>query len=80
MHRTQSLDYIVVVEGEIVLRLDGGEERTVRRGECVVQGGVNHEWVNCGDGVCRMVVVMVGAEKVVLGDGRELAETVLGKV
>lgn len=79
MHRTLSVDYIVVVAGEIVLRLDGGEERTVGVGECVVQRGVNHEWVNRGDGVCRLVVVMVASEMVVLGDGRELGETVFMK-
>ncbi len=51
-------------------------------GGWVVQGGVSHEWVDCGgrglwDG---WLVVMVGAEEVVLGDGRELADTVGGKV
>jgi hypothetical protein len=41
MHRTVSLDYAVVLEGEIVLGLDGGEEKTVRKGEFIVQRGVS---------------------------------------
>jgi len=39
MHRTLSLDYCAVISGEVVLRLDGGEEKTVRAGEFVVQRG-----------------------------------------
>ncbi|MCJ1249477.1 hypothetical protein MMC30_006701 [Trapelia coarctata] len=80
MHRTLSLDYIAVIAGEIVLRLDGGEEKTVRAGEFIVQGGVNHEWINRSEGVCRLMVVMVGAEKVVLEDGRELEDSAFKNV
>ncbi len=79
MHRTLSLDYIAVVAGEIVLRLDGGEEKVVKAGEFIVQRGVNHEWINRSESVCRIMVVMVAAEKVVCGDGRMLEETVFGK-
>ena len=79
MHRTLSLDYAAVISGEIVLRLDGGEEKTIRAGEFIVQKGVNHEWINRGSEVCRMMFVMVGAEKIVLGDGRVLEETVFKK-
>jgi quercetin dioxygenase-like cupin family protein len=79
MHRTLSLDYSVVLSGEIVLRLDGGEEKTIRAGEVIVQRGCNHEWLNRTDQVCRIAVVMVGAEKVVLGDGTSLEETVFKK-
>jgi hypothetical protein len=79
MHRTVSLDYAVVLSGEIVLGLDGGEEKVVRAGEFIVQGGVNHTWTNRAAGPCRMLFVMVAAEKVVLGDGRVLEETVLFK-
>jgi len=79
MHRTLSLDYISVISGEIVLRLDSGEEKTVKAGEFIVQKGVNHEWINRSDSVCRMVVVMVGSQKIVLENGKALEETVFPK-
>jgi len=79
MHRTLSLDYAVVLSGEIVLRLEGGEEKTVKAGEFIVQRGVNHEWINRGSETCRMVFVMVGAEKIVTADGEVLEETVFKK-
>ncbi|KAI3318686.1 hypothetical protein HD806DRAFT_309172 [Xylariaceae sp. AK1471] len=80
MHRTQSLDYAVVMSGEIVLELDSGEERTVKAGEFIVQGGVNHAWHNRTDEVCRLACVMVGAEKVKLADGKGLEETALKSI
>ncbi|KAJ6483532.1 hypothetical protein C8R47DRAFT_981411 [Mycena vitilis] len=79
MHRTLSVDYAVVVSGEIVLVLDGGEERVVRAGEFMVQRGANHSWENRTGEVCRVAFVMVGAEGVVLEDGRVLEETGVGK-
>jgi len=75
MHRTESVDYAVVIAGEIVLGLDGGEERVVRAGEFIVQMGTNHKWVNRAAGPCRILFVMVAAEKIVLPDGRVLEET-----
>ncbi|KAI2781185.1 hypothetical protein F4815DRAFT_102812 [Daldinia loculata] len=77
MHRTSSLDYCAVLSGEIVLGLDGGEERTIKAGEMVVQQGVNHVWHNRTDEVCKIAFVMVGAEKVKLPNGQELGETLI---
>jgi len=74
MHRTLSLDYAVVLSGEIVLGLDGGDEKTVKAGEFIVQGGVNHEWINRTDEPCRIAFITVAAEKVRLADGTELDE------
>ncbi len=79
MHRTLSLDYGIVAAGEIVLRVDSGEERTVRTGEIIVQKGVNHQWINRSSEVCRIICVMVAADKVVLDDGTALEETVFKK-
>lgn len=79
MHRTLSLDYGIVMSGEIVLTVDGGEERTLRAGEYLIQGGVNHKWSNRTNEVCRIVFVMVGADKVKLESGVELEETVFKK-
>ena len=79
MHRTLSIDYAVVLAGEIVLRLDSGEEKTVRSGEFIVQQGVNHEWINRMAEPCRILFVMVGAQRITLKDGTELEETVFNK-
>ncbi|KAJ7430592.1 hypothetical protein B0H11DRAFT_2135072 [Mycena galericulata] len=79
MHRTLSIDYAVVLSGEIVCILDGGDERTIRTGEFIVGRGVNHAWHNRTHETCRMLAVMVGAQKIVLKDGKALEETVFGK-
>ena len=59
------------MSGEIVLMLDGGEEKTIRAGEFIVQRGANHAWANRSQQVCRIMVVMVAADKIVLEDGTE---------
>lgn len=74
MHRTLSLDYGIVMTGEIVVKLESGEERTVKAGEFIVQGGVNHQWINRTDETCRIGFVTVSADKVMLADGTELDE------
>ena len=61
MHRTESLDYGVVLEGEVTLVLDGGSDTKVGPGELVVQRGTNHAWENRTDGATRVLFVMVGA-------------------
>lgn len=46
MHRALSVDYGVVLEGELELSLDSGEKRIMRRGDCCVQRGTAHKWAN----------------------------------
>jgi len=77
MHRTLSLDYGVVLTGEIILKLDNGDEKTVCAGEYIIQGGTNHQWINRTNETCRIMFVTVGAEKVKLADGSELEQTVM---
>ncbi|KAI9166460.1 Cupin-domain-containing oxidoreductase virC [Paramyrothecium foliicola] len=72
MHRTLSLDYCIILGGEIVLRLDSGEEKSVKAGEFIIQAGSNHQWINKTTESCRIAFVMVGAEKLKLDDGTEL--------
>jgi len=52
MHRTQTLDYVVVIEGELVLLLDDSEV-TLKPGDVVVQRGTDHAWENRSDQVAR---------------------------
>lgn len=79
MHRTETIDYAIVMSGEIVLILDNGEEKTVKAGEVIIQGGANHAWKNRGEESCRIAFIMVAADKVKLEDGTELAATVFGQ-
>jgi len=74
MHRTTSLDYGVVVEGEIELILDSGEVKLLHRGDIAVQRGTNHAWRNASTTEwARMLYVLQEAEPVKV-DGVELHE------
>lgn len=46
LHRTDSLDYGVVLEGDVELVLDGGESKVLKRGDITIQRGTNHLWRN----------------------------------
>jgi mannose-6-phosphate isomerase-like protein (cupin superfamily) len=59
MHRTESVDYGVVMEGELTLVLDDSEVQ-LRAGSVVVQRGTNHAWANRSGKPCRMLFVLVG--------------------
>lgn len=61
MHRTNSIDYGIVLEGEIELELDDGQCRTIRQGGIIVQRGTNHLWRNRTDRVCRIAFVLIEA-------------------
>ena len=61
MHRTESVDYGIVIEGELTLILDQGEV-VVRPGSVVVQRGTNHAWANRTDRTCRILFVLVDGE------------------
>ena len=58
MHRTQSIDYGIVLEGEIYLILDDAES-LIKAGDIVVQRGTNHAWDNRSDAICRMVFILI---------------------
>ncbi len=74
MHRTQTLDFGVVLDGEINLELDDGAVKSVRAGEVVVQRGTMHAWENITDKPCRIAFVLVAAEPLTI-DGQSLAPT-----
>jgi hypothetical protein len=61
MHRTRTLDYAVVIEGEVVLILDDGET-VLGPGSVVVQRGTDHAWENRSDAVARMAFFHVAVE------------------
>jgi uncharacterized cupin superfamily protein len=59
MHRTETVDVGIVLEGETWLLLDDGSETLVRPGDAVVQRGTMHAWVNRSDRPVRMLFVMI---------------------
>ena len=61
MHRTETIDYGIVLEGEIVLIMDEGET-TVRAGDIVIQRGTNHGWANRSDRNCRIAFILIDGE------------------
>lgn len=76
-HRTESLDYAVVVSGEISMQMD---DTTVhlKAGDVLVQRGTVHNWQNHGTVPCVIAFVLVGA-KPVMRDGKALGNAELTK-
>jgi len=70
MHRTKSIDYAIVIEGEIDMLLDDSEVH-MKAGDIMVQQGTNHAWVNNSGKNCRICFVLIGAEEpdVIKGHG-----------
>ncbi|MBB5448063.1 MULTISPECIES: cupin domain-containing protein [unclassified Paraburkholderia] len=62
MHRTTSVDYDIIVSGELWLELDDGEIRHLQAGDIVIQNGTRHAWRNRGTAPAVMVAVLIGAE------------------
>jgi len=58
MHRTEAVDYGIVIEGEISLVLDDSEV-PLRPGSVVVQRGTNHAWANRSGKTCRMLFIQI---------------------
>jgi mannose-6-phosphate isomerase-like protein (cupin superfamily) len=61
MHRTKSVDYGIVLEGEIWMILDDSEV-LLTAGDVVIQRGTDHAWENRSDQVCRMAFILVAGE------------------
>jgi quercetin dioxygenase-like cupin family protein len=65
-HRTDSIDYIVVMAGEIDMELDGSTVH-LKAGDVMAQRGTIHNWVNRGTEPCVLAVVLVDAKPVEAG-------------
>ena len=65
-HRTDSIDYIVVMAGEIDMELDGSTVH-LKAGDVMVQRGTIHNWVNRGTAPCVLTVVLIDARSVEAG-------------
>jgi quercetin dioxygenase-like cupin family protein len=58
MHRTKTVDYGIVLSGEVYLVLDK-QETLLKAGDVVVQRGTNHAWANRSSEPCRMAFILV---------------------
>lgn len=61
MHKTDSIDYLVIIAGEMHMVMEEGEV-LVKAGDCIVQRGTNHAWVNRTDKPCVLAVVLIDAK------------------
>lgn len=58
MHRTETLDYGIVLEGELTLIVDRGET-TIHAGDIIIQRGTNHAWANRSGKNCRVAFILI---------------------
>jgi uncharacterized cupin superfamily protein len=65
-HRTETIDYAVVISGEIDMQLDAGTVH-LRAGDVLVQQATLHDWINRGEVPCRIAFVLVPAKPVERG-------------
>jgi len=61
MHTTDTIDFDVVISGEIWLELDDGAEVRLQAGDSVIQNGTRHAWHNRSSQPCTLAVTLVGA-------------------
>lgn len=62
MHRTRTLDYAIIMAGEIDMLLDDSEIH-LQAGDVLIQQGTNHAWVNRGPAPCRIAFVLIDAKE-----------------
>lgn len=70
MHRTETVDYIAVLEGEIDMDMDDSTVR-LKAGDTMVQRGTNHSWVNRGSKPCKLAIVLIDAKPLGIGHAVE---------
>ena len=62
MHITESVDYAVILEGELTAILDK-DETVMRTGDVLIQRGTNHAWANRSGKMARVLFVLVAGER-----------------
>jgi hypothetical protein len=63
IHITDTVDFDVIVSGEVHLELDDGAEVLLKSSDCVIQNGTRHAWHNRSSEKCVVAVTLVGAER-----------------
>lgn len=67
MHRTETVDYAILLKGECDLELDDGKTVHMKQGDIVVQRGTMHAWVNNGSEPCTFAFILIDADPVEIG-------------
>jgi quercetin dioxygenase-like cupin family protein len=62
MHRTDTIDYAIVLAGECVMELDDDAEVTLRTGDVLVQRATWHGWANRSDAPCQIAFILIGGK------------------
>jgi len=63
MHITDTIDYAIILSGEVWLSLDEEVEIHLEAGDCVVQNGTNHAWCNKSTAPCLIAFTLIGANR-----------------
>jgi mannose-6-phosphate isomerase-like protein (cupin superfamily) len=63
MHTTDTVDYVIVLDGEVWLELDDGKEVLLKKHDVVIQNGTRHAWRNRSDRGVTLAAVLVGAQR-----------------
>ncbi|MEX0751933.1 MAG: cupin domain-containing protein [Xanthobacteraceae bacterium] len=66
MHRTETIDYVIVLCGEIDMEMDDSTV-TLKAGDVVIQRGTNHSWINRGNQTARLAFVLIDAKPLGIG-------------
>ena len=66
MHRTETLDYVIVIEGEIEMDMDQSTVK-LKAGDIMIQRGTNHAWANRSDKRARVAFVLIDAQPLGIG-------------
>src|SRR5262245_20692548 len=66
MHRTETIDYVIVMQGELDMDMDDSTVK-LKAGDVMVQRGTNHAWVNRGKEVARAAFVLIDAKPLGIG-------------
>lgn len=67
MHRTETIDYVIVIEGEIDMAMDNSTV-TLKQGDVMVQRGTNHAWINRSGARARVAFVLIDAQPLGIGE------------
>ena len=75
MHRTETIDYVIVLAGELEMRMDDSTVK-LKAGDVLVQRGTNHAWINRGAEPARVAFILIDAKPLGIGHPVTGGETV----